>query len=56
MTTPLFREGLRFLLSKIEMVNNIYEAENGAVFLDGLDGRAVDLVLMDIEMPVIGGV
>ena len=52
----LFREGLRFLLSKIEMVNNVYEAENGAVFLDGLAGKSVDLVLMDIEMPVIGGV
>lgn len=51
----LFREGLKFLLSGLNFINNIYEAENGALFLEGIKEKHVDMVLLDIEMPVMNG-
>lgn len=52
----LFREGLRFLLQKMDGVSMIYEAENGAELLQGLEQYEVDLILLDIEMPVMNGI
>ena len=52
----LFREGLRFLLSNIEFVETIYEAENGEQFIRMLPEHPADLVLLDIEMPEMGGI
>lgn len=52
----LFREGLRFLLQKMDGVSMIYEAENGAELLQGLEQYDVDLILLDIEMPVMNGI
>jgi DNA-binding NarL/FixJ family response regulator len=51
----LFREGLRFLLSGLDYVNEVSEAANGKQFLDDIKGRQVDLVLLDIEMPEMNG-
>jgi DNA-binding NarL/FixJ family response regulator len=51
----LFREGLRFLLSSLDFVNEVYEAENGKQFIDGLKGRQVNVALLDIEMPEMNG-
>ncbi len=51
----LFREGLRFLLSNLDFVNEVYEAENGKQFIDEMKGRQVDMVLLDIEMPEMNG-
>ena len=52
----LFREGLKFLLSKLDFVAEIYEAENGADFIQKLRQQPADLVLLDIEMPVMNGI
>lgn len=52
----LFREGLRFLLQNMDGVSVIYEAENGAELLQGLEQYDVDLILLDIEMPVMNGI
>lgn len=52
----LFREGLRFLLSDIGSVGTIYEAENGEQFIRMLPDNPADLVLLDIEMPEMGGI
>lgn len=52
----LFREGLKFLLSGLDFVGTIYEADNGRQFLDGLKEHPVSLALIDIEMPVVNGV
>ena len=52
----LFREGLKFLISKLPYVKNIYEASNGQQFLDSLVETNPDIVLMDIEMPVLDGI
>ncbi|WP_321345141.1 response regulator transcription factor [uncultured Draconibacterium sp.] len=51
----LFREGLKFLLSNLDFVNNVYEAESGEKFLKELESRQVDMVLLDIEMPGMNG-
>ena len=52
----LFREGLKFLLSNLDFVNEIYEAENGEQFLSHLNENQVDLVLLDIAMPEMNGI
>jgi len=52
----LFREGLRFLLSNWELIDEIYEAKNGQELLDTIDNLIPDIVLMDIEMPELNGI
>jgi DNA-binding NarL/FixJ family response regulator len=52
----MFREGLRFLLSKIKTTEIIAEAENGEQFLELLKKIIPDLVLMDINMPKMNGI
>jgi len=52
----LFREGLKILLRNLEEVNEIWEAQDGEVFLNMLKTLRPDLVLMDIEMPRVNGV
>ena len=51
----LFREGMKLLIEMENIGQVIAEAENGQVFLDMLDSHSPDLVLMDIEMPVMDG-
>lgn len=52
----LFREGLKFLLSNLNFIEEIYEAENGEQFITGLKDKHVDIALIDIEMPIMNGV
>lgn len=52
----LFREGMKLLIEMEGIGEVIAEAENGQVLLDLLKAQNPDLVLMDIEMPVMGGV
>jgi DNA-binding NarL/FixJ family response regulator len=51
----LFREGIKLLIENEQLGTVIAEAENGQVFLDLLPNHSPDLVIMDIEMPVMGG-
>lgn len=51
----LFREGIKLLIENEGMGEVIGEAENGKVFLELLELLEPDLVIMDIEMPVMGG-
>jgi DNA-binding NarL/FixJ family response regulator len=47
---------LKLLLQNLEEVNEVWEAENGEDFLNRLTEKLPDLVLMDIEMPVMNGI
>jgi len=51
----LFREGIKLLIENEGLGEVIAEAENGQVLLDLLKTLQPDLVIMDIEMPVMGG-
>jgi len=52
----VFREGLKRVISDMEDLELVGEAENGSVFLDLLKKQTPDLVLMDIQMPVMDGI
>jgi DNA-binding NarL/FixJ family response regulator len=52
----MFREGMKLLIEMEGLGKVIAEAENGKEFLDLLEVQNPDLVLMDIEMPVMSGV
>ena len=52
----VIRKGIRFLLKEIEFVETVFEAENGKVSLELLNIHKVDIVLMDIRMPVMNGI
>jgi len=51
----LFREGIKLLIENENLGVVVAEAQNGQVFLDILETQHPDLVIMDIEMPVMGG-
>lgn len=52
----LFRQGLKLLLSNLNFIGKIYEANNGEEFITGLKNNPVDVALIDIEMPVMNGI
>jgi DNA-binding NarL/FixJ family response regulator len=53
---PVYRSGLRNVLSKTHFFSRIYEAENGIEALEVARLNEVDLVIMDIDMPGMNGV
>ncbi len=51
----LFREGIKLLIEREEIGEIIAEAENGRAFLNLLQTLDPDLVLMEVEMPIMDG-
>lgn len=51
----LFREGLRVLFSQTPEFEVVIEVSNGKELLEELKTKPVDVVLLDIEMPVMNG-
>ncbi len=51
----LFREGIVRLLEMQTGIEVVAQAVNGADLLERIAGQSVDVVLMDIDMPVMGG-
>ncbi len=52
----IFRNGLKMVLGKLEYVDIVGEAANGQEFLDLIRQVTCDIVLMDIEMPIMSGI
>ena len=52
----IFRDGLKLLLGQFPFIGEIVEASDGQEFLMSLESGFPDLVLMDINMPVLGGI
>ena len=52
---PIARKVLREELEQVDGVDLVGEAENGRVALEMIEHRRPDLVLLDLEMPVMGG-
>ena len=51
----LFRRGLVMLLRDMSGVQVIFECGNGEELLTGLRDNVIDIVLLDLEMPVMNG-
>jgi DNA-binding NarL/FixJ family response regulator len=52
----LFRSGLKYILEESNLYHVVAEASNGAEFLDLLRDQVPDLVILDINMPVMNGI
>lgn len=52
----IFRSGLKMVLGKLDYVQVVGEAANGQEFLDLIRKTVCDIVLMDIEMPIMSGI
>lgn len=52
----LYREGLIHRLSKEPHILVVGQFENGAELLQFLESNTVDIVLMDIKMPILNGI
>lgn len=53
---PLFREGVKNLISKSKDIAVIGEFSNGKEFTDSLSQLDIDIVIMDINMPLMNGI
>lgn len=53
---PLFRAGIRMILDSQDDFEVLWEAGDGAEAIRLVHDQPVDLVLMDLEMPGVGGV
>lgn len=52
----IFRKGLAMVINKSKNAKVVAEAGNGQEFLDIIEKEKIDLVFMDIEMPVMNGI
>ncbi|MFI9271320.1 response regulator [Kitasatospora sp. NPDC052896] len=52
---PLIRAGIRLILTSADDIDVVAEAANGREALDLARAHAVDVVLLDIQMPVLDG-
>ena len=52
----LFREGLILVLNQINGFDVIFDSADGKEFIEFLKHKRPDVILMDINMPIIDGV
>lgn len=51
-----FRTGLKMVINKLKYAKVVDEASNGKELLEILDEKEADIVLMDIQMPLMNGI
>ncbi len=51
----LFRKGIISLLGQSDALEIAFEAENGSILLEKLAKNPVDVILLDLDMPVMSG-
>jgi two-component system, NarL family, response regulator DegU len=52
----LFRKGMISILQQVPDFEVVMDATNGQEFLDKLPAQVIDVVLMDLQMPVLDGI
>lgn len=52
----LFRKGMISILQQVPDFEVVMDATNGQEFLDKLPAQPIDVVLMDLQMPVLDGI
>ncbi len=51
----LFRKSLIFVLEQLDSIEVVFDTNDGTLLLQYLQNKTVDLVLLDIQMPVMDG-
>jgi DNA-binding NarL/FixJ family response regulator len=51
----LFRKSLALLISTFEGIEVVYETNDGAAFLEAVKSEFFDVLLLDIQMPILDG-
>ncbi|THE10824.1 response regulator transcription factor [Bacillus timonensis] len=51
----IVRQGLKLMLQQDEQIRVVAEAENGEEAINKMESHVIDVVLMDIRMPVMNG-
>jgi len=52
----LLREGLKTIINLQDDMEVVFEAENGKLAFEYMEEKKIDVILMDIRMPVLNGV
>lgn len=52
----LFRDGIKYILSESERFTTIGEASNGKELLEKMERITPDIILLDINMPIMNGI
>ncbi|NBJ69071.1 MULTISPECIES: response regulator transcription factor [Clostridia] len=52
----IVRQGLKIILEQDERISVPYEAENGKEAIEMLEQHLVDLIMMDVRMPIMNGI
>ena len=51
----LFRKGSVMMVKSFEIANEVFEAENGQVAIEVVKNTPIDLILLDLDMPIMDG-
>ena len=51
----LFRKSLIFVLEQIPTIEVVFDTDDGNLLLNYLEYNTVDLILLDIQMPIMDG-
>ena len=51
----LFRRSMSLLIDSFKNIKTVLVAENGKIFLEKIVDNPIDVVLLDIQMPVMNG-